>query len=227
MLSSELTTMIIFREHEINSHIGSGYDLWRDDNVTRDGEGLYRFHWEYHHSGGNALIINWLKSLKHFPVGGGDESASCFSGGKLFKALVRFEHFIFINVMHTIYISLDWIGFWISYMIWEQPHWQISFSGMFNSPSLRSTHLIKHLKSSSVFTLRWWSSRWSQWSVWFKSWVFPPIWKKWMILRRMLNCKRGSPHFVFTLKFANGTLSKFGWMKIRLRSAHECKHLQR
>ena len=34
---------LIFREHEINSYIGSGYDLWRDDNVTRDGEGLYRF----------------------------------------------------------------------------------------------------------------------------------------------------------------------------------------
>ena len=104
MLSSELTTMIIFREHEINSHIGSGYDLWRDDNVTRDGEGLYRFHWEDRDGGGNALIISWLKSLKHFPVGGGDESASCLTGGKLFKALVRFEHFIFINVMHMIYI---------------------------------------------------------------------------------------------------------------------------
>ena len=36
----------ISREHEINSHIGSGYDLWREDNVTRDGEGLYRFHSE-------------------------------------------------------------------------------------------------------------------------------------------------------------------------------------
>jgi len=35
------------REHEINSHIGSGYDLWRNDNVTRDGEGLYStFLWE-------------------------------------------------------------------------------------------------------------------------------------------------------------------------------------
>eukprot|EP00090_Calanus_glacialis_P012886 TRINITY_DN21515_c0_g1_i1.p1 TRINITY_DN21515_c0_g1~~TRINITY_DN21515_c0_g1_i1.p1 ORF type:complete len:501 (-),score=111.45 TRINITY_DN21515_c0_g1_i1:46-1548(-) len=29
------------REHEINKHIGSGYDLWRGSNVSHDGSGLY------------------------------------------------------------------------------------------------------------------------------------------------------------------------------------------
>ena len=46
--------MVIFREHEINSHIGSGYNLWRDDNVTRDGEGLYRLYTDDHN---NMMII--------------------------------------------------------------------------------------------------------------------------------------------------------------------------
>ena len=32
--------------------------------------------------------------LKHFPVGGGDESASYFTGGKLFKALVSSVTFL-------------------------------------------------------------------------------------------------------------------------------------
>ena len=35
------------RQHQINKHIGSGYDLWRAGNVSRDGEGLYStFLWE-------------------------------------------------------------------------------------------------------------------------------------------------------------------------------------
>ena len=35
------------REHQINKHIGAGYDLWRDRNVSRDGEGQYStFLWE-------------------------------------------------------------------------------------------------------------------------------------------------------------------------------------
>ena len=38
----KIVAIIIFREHEINSHIGSGYDLWREDNVTREWEGIYR-----------------------------------------------------------------------------------------------------------------------------------------------------------------------------------------
>ena len=38
----EIVAIIILREHEINSHIGSGYDLWREDNVTREWEGIYR-----------------------------------------------------------------------------------------------------------------------------------------------------------------------------------------
>ena len=81
--------MVISREHEINSHIGSGYDLWRNDNVTRDGEGLYRFHSEDHLGYGSdiALMDNYgvganammtlikivlnltLKLPKHFPMG--------------------------------------------------------------------------------------------------------------------------------------------------------------
>lgn len=35
------------REHQINPHIGSGYDLWRGTNVSDDGEGEYStFLWE-------------------------------------------------------------------------------------------------------------------------------------------------------------------------------------
>ena len=35
------------REHQINKHIGPGYDLWRGGNVSRDGEGQYStFLWE-------------------------------------------------------------------------------------------------------------------------------------------------------------------------------------
>ena len=35
------------RKHQVNKHIGAGYDLWRGANVSRDGEGEYStFLWE-------------------------------------------------------------------------------------------------------------------------------------------------------------------------------------
>ena len=35
------------RLHQVNKHIGAGYDLWRAGNVSRDGEGQYStFLWE-------------------------------------------------------------------------------------------------------------------------------------------------------------------------------------
>ena len=87
--------MVTFREHEINSHIGSGYDLWRNDNVTRDGEGLYRLYIVWDHIRNDCTIyiqckisISYQTPLKHFPVGGGNKQASYFPG-QLLKALVR------------------------------------------------------------------------------------------------------------------------------------------
>ena len=87
--------MVTFREHEINSHIGSGYDLWRNDNVTRDGEGLYRLYIVWDHIRNDCTIyiqckisISYQTLLKHFPVGGGNKQASYFPG-QLLKALVR------------------------------------------------------------------------------------------------------------------------------------------
>ena len=32
------------REHEINKYMGSGYDLWRNKNVSHDGKGMYSTH---------------------------------------------------------------------------------------------------------------------------------------------------------------------------------------
>ena len=77
----------------------------------------------------------------------------------------------------------------------------IIIKGMFNSPSLRSTHHIKLPKSSYVFTLRWWS-----WLL-----VFPHIdaWKNWWCWREFWTLK-GDLRTLFSLKNLQKVHQKFG-----------------
>ena len=125
--------MVTFREHEINSHIGSGYDLWRNDNVTRDGEGLYRLYIVWDHIRNDCTI--YISSTFLWEEETSRLLTSLANSSKPWSDTYDYRQW------GTILIFMITIDLYIC-------------QGMCSCPSLQSTLHIKPLRNFCAFTHR-------------------------------------------------------------------------
>ena len=140
------------------------------------------------------------KSWKHFPVGGGDKSTSYFTGGgKLFKALVS---------LHTFYdkkpdnCQMTLISRYV----------QLSFTAV--HPPYQAPKKFLRLHTQVVI-------------ITFNQRVLLFLLERIFDIEENLELLKGISILCFHSRICKRYIKSLGGMKIRLRSAQECKHLQR